>query len=156
MIPNSENKRVWFITGASKGLGYAFTCAALKAGDKVVAVARTIDNLAKLEETYQESLLPLNLDVTDREAVFSTVETAVKHFGRLDIVVNNAGIMTMGMIEELNESDARKLRTQTFWSSLGLSGSDALFEVAAFWTYHTDYKHWRYYLGSDVWYLQCK
>ncbi|OAF50366.1 hypothetical protein AXK30_08290 [Escherichia coli] len=70
MIPNSENKRVWFITGASKGLGYAFTCAALKAGDKVVAVARTIDNLAKLEETYQESLLPLNLDVTDREAVF--------------------------------------------------------------------------------------
>ena len=45
MIPNSENKRVWFITGASKGLGYAFTCAALKAGDKVVAVARTIDNL---------------------------------------------------------------------------------------------------------------
>ncbi|MCQ6583583.1 SDR family NAD(P)-dependent oxidoreductase [Escherichia coli] len=157
MIPNSENKRVWFITGASKGLGYAFTCAALKAGDKVVAVARTIDNLAKLEETYQESLLPLNLDVTDREAVFSTVETAVKHFGRLDIVVNNAGIMTMGMIEELNESDARKLMdTNFFWSSLGLSGSDALFEVAAFWTYHTDYKHWRYYLGSDVWYLQCK
>lgn len=157
MIPNSENKRVWFITGASKGLGYAFTCAALKAGDKVVAVARTIDNLAKLEETYQESLLPLNLDVTDREAVFSTVETAVKHFGRLDIVVNNAGIMTMGMIEETkrircSETNGHKL----FWSSLGLSGSDALFEVAAFWTYHTDYKHWRYYLGSDVWYLQCK
>ena len=109
MTPNSENKRVWFITGASKGLGYAFTCAALKAGDKVVAVARTIDNLAKLKETYPETLLPLSLDVTDKEAVFSTVETAVKHFGRLDIVVNNAGIMTLGMIEELNESDARKL-----------------------------------------------
>lgn len=119
MIPNSENKRVWFITGASKGLGYAFTCAALKARDKVVAVARTIDNLAKLEETYQESLLPLNLDVTDREAVFSTVETAVKHFGRLDIVVNNAGIMTMGMIEELNESDARKLMDTNFLELFG-------------------------------------
>ena len=66
MIPNSENKRVWFITGASKGLGYAFTCAALKAGDKVVAVARTIDNLAKLEATYQERLMPLNLDVKER------------------------------------------------------------------------------------------
>ena len=76
MTPNSENKRVWFITGASKGLGYAFTCAALKAGDKVVAVARTIDNLAKLKETYPETLLPLSLDVTDKEAVFSTVETA--------------------------------------------------------------------------------
>ena len=70
MTPNSENKRVWFITGASKGLGYAFTCAALKAGDKVVAVARTIDNLAKLKETYPETLLPLSLDVTDKEAVF--------------------------------------------------------------------------------------
>ncbi|RRC70774.1 SDR family NAD(P)-dependent oxidoreductase, partial [Escherichia coli] len=61
---------------------------------------------------------PLNLDVTDREAVFSTVETAVKHFGRLDIVVNNAGIMTMGMIEELNESDARKLMDTNFFGAL--------------------------------------
>lgn len=118
MTPNSKNKRVWFITGESKGLGYAFTCAALKAGDKVVAVARTIDNLAKLKETYQESLLPLNLDVTDREAILSTAETAVKHFGRLDIVVNNAGIMTMGMIEELNESDARKLMDTNFFGAL--------------------------------------
>ena len=118
MTPNSENKRVWFITGASKGLGYAFTCAALKAGDKVVAVARTIDNLAKLKETYPETLLPLSLDVTDKEAVFSTVETAVKHFGRLDIVVNNAGIMTLGMIEELNESDARKLMDTNFFGAL--------------------------------------
>ncbi|TRQ73039.1 SDR family NAD(P)-dependent oxidoreductase, partial [Salmonella enterica] len=67
---------------------------------------------------YQESLLPLNIDVTDREAVFSTVETAVKHFGRLDIVVNNAGIMTMGMIEELNESDARKLMDTNFFGAL--------------------------------------
>ena len=81
MTPNSENKRVWFITGASKGLGYAFTCAALKAGDKVVAVARTIDNLAKLKETYPETLLPLSLDVTDKEAVFSTVTDRNCHFG---------------------------------------------------------------------------
>ncbi|MDP0941675.1 SDR family NAD(P)-dependent oxidoreductase, partial [Klebsiella quasipneumoniae] len=79
-----------FITGASNVLVYAFTCASLKAVDKVVAVSMTIDNLEKLEETYQESLLPLNIDVTDREAVFSNVETAVKHLGRLDIVVNNA------------------------------------------------------------------
>ncbi len=56
MTHNIENKRVWFITGASKGLGYAFTCAALKAGDKVVAVARTIDKLEKLKDTYQETL----------------------------------------------------------------------------------------------------
>ena len=52
MTHNIENKRVWFITGASKGLGYAFTCAALKAGDNVVAVVRTIDKLEKLKDTY--------------------------------------------------------------------------------------------------------
>jgi NADP-dependent 3-hydroxy acid dehydrogenase YdfG len=118
MTHNIENKRVWFITGASKGLGYAFTCAALKAGDKVVAVARTIDKLEKLKETYQEALLPLNLDVTDREAVFSTVKAAIERFGRLDIVVNNAGIMTLGMIEELSELDARKMMDTNFLGAL--------------------------------------
>ncbi len=57
--------------------------------------------------------------------------------------------MTMGMIEELNESDARKLMDTNFFGALlGLSGSDAIWY--GFWTYHTDYKHWRYYLGSDV------
>ena len=118
MTQNIENKRVWFITGASRGLGYAFTCAALKAGDKVVAVARITDGLEKLKETYQETLLPVNLDVTDRAAVFSTVEAAIEHFGRLDIVVNNAGIMTLGMIEELNEIDARKLMDTNFFGAL--------------------------------------
>ncbi len=118
MIINVENKRVWFITGASKGLGYAFTCAALKAGDKVVAVARTIDKLEELKDTYQETLLSLSLDVTDREAVFSTVKTAIEHFGRLDIVVNNAGIMTLGMIEELSEFDARKMMDTNFFGAL--------------------------------------
>jgi|SRR5690554_1775006 NAD(P)-dependent dehydrogenase (short-subunit alcohol dehydrogenase family) len=118
MTRTIENKRVWFITGASKGLGYAFTCAALKAGDNVVAVARTLGNLEKLKDMYEESLLPLNLDVSDREAVFSTVEAAIKHFGRLDIVVNNAGIMTLGMIEELSEIDARKLMDINFFGTL--------------------------------------
>ena len=118
MTLNIENNRVWFITGASKGLGYAFTCSALKAGDKVVAVARTIDKLEKLKDMYRETLLPLNLDVTDRKAVFSTVEAAIEHFGRIDIVVNNAGIMTLGMVEELSEFDARKLMDTNFFGAL--------------------------------------
>ncbi len=118
MTYNNENKRIWFITGASKGLGYAFTLSALKAGDKVVAVARTIDKLEKLKEEYQDTLLPLKLDITDRKAVFSTVEAAVQHFGKLDVVVNNAGIMTLGMIEELSESDARNLMETNFFGAL--------------------------------------
>ncbi len=118
MTYNIENRRVWFITGASKGLGYAFTCAALKAGDKVVAVSRTIDKLEQLKEMYHETLLPLSLDVTERAAVFSAVETAIEHFGRLDIVVNNAGMMTLGMIEELSELEARKLMDTNFFGAL--------------------------------------
>ncbi len=114
----NKNKRIWFITGASKGLGYAFTISALKAGDKVVAVARTINKLEKLKEEYQDTLLPLKLDITDRKAVFSTVEAAIQHFGRLDVVVNNAGIMTLGMIEELSESDARSLMETNFFGAL--------------------------------------
>lgn len=118
MTHNVENKRVWFITGASKGLGYAFACSALKAGDRVIAVARNIDKLEKLKEEYQDTLLPLKLDITDRKAVFSTVKAAVEHFGHLDIVVNNAGIMTLGMIEELSEFDARNLMETNFFGAL--------------------------------------
>ncbi|MFT9846963.1 SDR family oxidoreductase [Aneurinibacillus sp. REN35] len=111
-------ERIWFITGASKGLGYAYTCAALEAGDKVVAIARTIGELEKLKEKYPDRLLPLKLDVTDRNAVFSTVKAAIDHFGRLDIVVNNAGIMALGMIEELSEVQARSLMETNFFGAL--------------------------------------
>lgn len=118
MTHSDENKRVWFITGASKGLGYAFTRSALKAGDRVVAVARTTGKLEKLKEEYQDTLLPLKLDITDRKAVFSTVELAVEHFGCLDVVVNNAGILTLGMIEELSEFDIRNLMETNFYGAL--------------------------------------
>ncbi|QUJ03409.1 hypothetical protein KCP71_07800 [Salmonella enterica subsp. enterica] len=93
----------------------------------------TIDNLRSCEETYQEELPPLNLDVTDRRLFFYEVEQQLKHFGgRLLILLLIMGIMTMGMIEESKRTDALKLMwTQTF-GVLGLSGSDALFEVAAF------------------------
>ena len=63
-LNNIEKRRVWFITGASKGLGYAFTRAALESGDKVVAVARTNGKLDELKNKYQDMLLPLKMDVT--------------------------------------------------------------------------------------------
>ncbi|CEH28759.1 short-chain dehydrogenase [Aneurinibacillus migulanus] len=118
MTRKSEKERVWFITGASKGLGYAYTCAALEAGDKVVAVARTIGKLEELKDKYQDRILPMKLDITDRNAVFSTVTAAMEHFGQLDIVVNNAGIMVLGMIEELSETEARSLMQTNFFGAL--------------------------------------
>lgn len=115
---HNGKRRVWFITGASKGLGYAFTNAALEAGDQVVAVARTIGKLEKLQEQYKDSLLFLNLDIRDRDAVFATVKVAAEHFGHLDIIVNNAGVMTLGMVEELSEADARDLMETNFFGAL--------------------------------------
>ena len=89
--------RVWFITGASRGLGRAFTEAALAAGDRVVGAARTIDPLADLARKHPDGLVRLPLDVSDRAAVKEGVDRAAAAFGRLDIVVNNAGGLLYGM-----------------------------------------------------------
>ncbi|MEU4819764.1 SDR family oxidoreductase [Micromonospora aurantiaca] len=104
--PDSASSRTWFITGASRGLGRAFALAALERGDQVAAAARTIAR-RDFDDRYGDRLLALPLDVTDRDAVFAAVNAAVEHFGRLDIVVNNAGTMSSGMVEEFTEAEAR-------------------------------------------------
>ena len=118
---NNENTRVWFITGASSGLGYEFTKKALESGEKVVGVARNIEKLNELKCQFEGMLLPLSLDVTDRSAVFTTVETAIKHFGRIDIVINNAGNMVMGMIEEFSEDEVRSQMETNFFGTVWVS-----------------------------------
>ncbi|GAA4055417.1 SDR family NAD(P)-dependent oxidoreductase [Actinomadura miaoliensis] len=99
--------RVWFITGASRGLGRAFAEAALTRGDRVVAAARDVEPLSALKADHPDSLVCLPLDVSDRAAVHEGVERAAAAFGRLDIVVNNAGTMLYGMIEEATEAQIR-------------------------------------------------
>ncbi|NED94803.1 SDR family oxidoreductase [Phytoactinopolyspora alkaliphila] len=113
--------RVWFITGASRGLGQAFARAALEAGDRVVAVSRTIAGSPELIDAYGDRVLPLALDVIDRDAVFAGVAAAVKHFGRLDVVVNNAGIMASGTVEEFTEAEARSQFEVNFFGALWVS-----------------------------------
>lgn len=100
-------QKVWFITGSSRGFGLEWAQAALERGDRVVATARNVDSLNDLTDKYGNSVLPLALDVTDRDAVFASVAQAHGHFGRLDVVVNNAGYGQFGMIEELSETEAR-------------------------------------------------
>ncbi|RLP82670.1 SDR family NAD(P)-dependent oxidoreductase [Micromonospora sp. BL4] len=113
--------RVWFITGASRGLGRAFTAAALAAGDRVVGVARDVSPLDDLAGRHPDRLLALRLDVTDRSAVFDVVGQAVRHFGRLDIVVNNAGALFAGMVEEFTEAEARAQLDLNFFGALWVS-----------------------------------
>jgi NAD(P)-dependent dehydrogenase (short-subunit alcohol dehydrogenase family) len=107
VINRKESMKVWFITGASKGFGREWAIAALERGDKVAATARDTATLDDLHERFGDALLPLKLDVNDRAADFAAVELAAKNFGRLDVVVNNAGYGQFGMIEEISEAEAR-------------------------------------------------
>jgi NAD(P)-dependent dehydrogenase (short-subunit alcohol dehydrogenase family) len=107
--------KIWFITGTSRGFGREWAVAALERGDRVAATARDTASLKDLVDTYGEAVLPLALDVTDRDAAFETVRRAHDHFGGLDIVVNNAGYGHFGLIEELTEAEIRaQLETNVF------------------------------------------
>ncbi len=100
--------KTWFITGASRGFGREWSLAALERGDSVAATARDTSTLDELVAAHGDRVLPLALDVTDREGAFAAVRTAAGHFGSLDVVVNNAGYGQFGMVEELTEADARE------------------------------------------------
>jgi NAD(P)-dependent dehydrogenase (short-subunit alcohol dehydrogenase family) len=99
--------KIWFITGSARGFGRRFAEAALARGDKVAATARNTDSLADLAAAYGEAILPLPLDVTDKAAVTAAIAQAHEHFGRLDVIVNNAGFGLFGTVEELDEQDIR-------------------------------------------------
>lgn len=100
--------KVWFITGTSRGFGRVWAQAALERGDSVAATARDTATLADLVAEHGERLLALELDVTDTAGIERSVRSAHQHFGRLDVVVNNAGYGQFGAIEELTEQEARR------------------------------------------------
>lgn len=118
MSNESSHPRVWFITGAARGLGRAFVEAALEAGDRVVATMRQPDVLASLVEANPGSLRALRLDVRDREEVLDAVAQARAAFGRLDVVVNNAGYGLVGAVEEVTEREAREQMETNFFGAL--------------------------------------
>lgn len=107
--------KVWFITGSSKGFGRVWAEAALARGDSVAATARDAGTLADLVEKYGDRIAAIKLDVTDKKAVDAAVAEAHKRFGRLDVVVNNAGYGHFGAIEEVSEQEARdQIETNVF------------------------------------------
>jgi NADP-dependent 3-hydroxy acid dehydrogenase YdfG len=114
--------KVWFITGTSKGFGRVWAEAALARGDKVAATARDVKSLAPLVERYGAQVAALKLDVTDKAAAAAAISEAHQRFGRLDVVINNAGYGLFGTIEEIAETEAREqLETSRFCYGMGRS-----------------------------------
>lgn len=99
--------KVWFITGATRGIGADIAKAALAAGDKVVATSRQKESVTRALGS-SEHLLALSLDVTDEQQAQATVQAAISHFKQIDIVVNNAGFAVLGALEETTNAEVRR------------------------------------------------
>jgi NAD(P)-dependent dehydrogenase (short-subunit alcohol dehydrogenase family) len=101
----ANSQRVWFITGASTGFGRILAEQVLDKGDKVVATARKPEQIADLTHDHPDTALILALDVTQDTAIEAAVDSTIKHFGRIDVLVNNAGYGLAGAIEEATEDE---------------------------------------------------
>ncbi|MBQ0854892.1 SDR family NAD(P)-dependent oxidoreductase [Streptomyces sp. BH-SS-21] len=108
-------QQTWFITGSSRGLGRALVRAALEAGDLVAATARDPEQLADLVAEFGDRVRPIRLDVTDPEAARSALGEAIQHFGRIDVLVNNAGYANVSPIETTEDADFRTQFETNFW-----------------------------------------
>ena len=100
--------QVWLITGSSRGLGREFAIAALEAGHKVAATARKISDLADLQKIYGENVLPIAVDVTNEEQANEAVQSTIATFGRLDVLVNNAGYGNVAPVEDTSLAEFRE------------------------------------------------
>jgi NAD(P)-dependent dehydrogenase (short-subunit alcohol dehydrogenase family) len=117
------NEMAWFITGSSRGFGRALAVAALSVGDRVAATARHPEQLADLTQRFGDRVVPLALDVTDPAAVGRALNASKEAFGRLDVVVNNAGYANVSPIEATSDEDFRTQFETNFWGVYNVSKS---------------------------------
>jgi NAD(P)-dependent dehydrogenase (short-subunit alcohol dehydrogenase family) len=112
--------RTWLITGSSAGFGQALARAALAAGDNVVASARRVEALDSLVATAPDRALAVGLDVTDRRQVTAAAAAATDRFGAIDVLVNNAGLASVGAVEELRDAELRMLMDTMYFGPLAM------------------------------------
>lgn len=117
-MKSGTNSKVWFITGTSRGFGRIWAEAALTRGDQVAATARTLADIIELKKRFGDAVLPLALDVTDADQVRQVVAQAHAHFGRLDVVLNNAGYSLVGSTEEASEAEVRAVFDTNYFGAL--------------------------------------
>ncbi|MFC8800940.1 SDR family NAD(P)-dependent oxidoreductase [Promicromonospora sp. NPDC057138] len=114
-------QQTWFITGSSRGFGRSLARAALAAGDRVAATARRPERLDDLVAEFGDRVLPLRLDVTDPGAARAALADAAARFGRLDVIVNNAGYANVSPIETTDDADFRTQFETNFWGVYNVS-----------------------------------
>ena len=115
----SQN-RVYFITGAARGMGIDIARAALDAGHSVVATARDASKVTTALGEH-ENLLPVSLDITDENAARAAADASVERFGRIDVLVNNAGIFVAGFFEEISPAQLRQQMETNFFGPLNVT-----------------------------------
>ena len=113
--------KVILVTGATKGFGKIWAEAFLKRGDKVAVAGRNPEVLQSLAADYKDQVLTIQLDVNDREACFEAVHKVQQHFGRIDVLINNAGYGLFGAVEETTEQEARDQMNTNFFGVLWMS-----------------------------------
>lgn len=113
--------QVWLVTGSSRGIGRSLSTAALAAGHRVVLTARDPGDVRDLVDAHPETARAVALDVTDADAAQRAVDTAVAEFGRLDVVVNNAGAGHRGAVEEVPDADLRTLFDTNLFGMLNVT-----------------------------------
>jgi NAD(P)-dependent dehydrogenase (short-subunit alcohol dehydrogenase family) len=117
-INKEKMSKIILITGASRGFGKIWAKALLERGDKVAATARNTEDLNDLVQAYGNAVFPIQLDVNNRDACFAVVNKVKQHFGRIDVLINNAGFGLFGAIEETSEEQARAQMETNFFGLL--------------------------------------
>ncbi|MGG4130507.1 oxidoreductase [Paenibacillus illinoisensis] len=117
----SLEKKVWFITGCSTGFGRQIAVQAIEAGYKVVVTARRVEQIQDIVSGHEENTLALPLDVTNDDQIKDAVQQTIDKFGRIDVLVNNAGIGYFSSVEESLEEETRRMFEINFWGLMHMT-----------------------------------
>ncbi|MGH1519283.1 SDR family NAD(P)-dependent oxidoreductase [Chryseobacterium sp. JK1] len=153
-----ETKKVWFVTGASRGLGFELVKKLLSEGFRVAATSRTIESLISTLGNTSENFLPLGVNITDNDEIKSAIAKAVEHFGQIDVVVNNAGYGQIGTLEELTDQEARENYAVNVFGTLNVirnvlpylreQKSGNIFNISSVGGYSANFPGWGIYCST--------
>lgn len=153
-----ETKKVWFVTGASKGLGCELVKKLLSEGFQVAATSRSVDSLFSAFGETSENFLPLGVNITDNNDIKSAITKTVEHFGRIDVVVNNAGYGQIGTLEELTDEEARENYAVNVFGTLNVirnampylreQKSGNIFNISSVGGYSANFPGWGIYCST--------